>query len=255
MRIISKFHDYYDIGLSYGVDPEIVYVRKTEKINIDYTSRSEKTELTKQIDIAKKVFSKFREDGFNCVKPTRRNYSLDHLKLLINSFGCICFCGYVYPFIECKINLNRYKKFKYIYLLDDLDNLIENSKNKRIYNWYYNKTKQRYYEINRKHFKDFFNGCEKMPYNDLVDLHLYYDSPIFMYERGYDFTIIKNPKLDEVEFYQIQDSYTAFQNLSMFMSGILGVKQNETLDVSDKNLKHMKGFDEGSFRKEPTKRK
>lgn len=32
MRVISKFHDYYDIGLSYGIDPKCVYVRETREI-------------------------------------------------------------------------------------------------------------------------------------------------------------------------------------------------------------------------------
>ena len=33
MLIISKFHDYYDSAIAYGVDKECVYNRKTEIID------------------------------------------------------------------------------------------------------------------------------------------------------------------------------------------------------------------------------
>ena len=47
MRIYSDFHDYYDIGLSYGIDPKIIYSRKT----ISYTWQSEVgKEILKAID-------------------------------------------------------------------------------------------------------------------------------------------------------------------------------------------------------------
>jgi len=34
MRIISKFRDYYDIGLSYGQDDDLIYIRKSEENSI-----------------------------------------------------------------------------------------------------------------------------------------------------------------------------------------------------------------------------
>ncbi len=36
MRIISSFHDYYDIGLKYGIDPKCIFQR--EQIEIPNTS-------------------------------------------------------------------------------------------------------------------------------------------------------------------------------------------------------------------------
>ena len=35
MRIISKFHDFYDIGMQYGQDEDLVWVRETEPIKMD----------------------------------------------------------------------------------------------------------------------------------------------------------------------------------------------------------------------------
>jgi len=34
MRIISKFQDYYDAGLAYGIDNNLVFVRKTEEVEV-----------------------------------------------------------------------------------------------------------------------------------------------------------------------------------------------------------------------------
>ena len=34
MRIISDFHDYYDVAQSTGQDQDLLYVRKPEKVNL-----------------------------------------------------------------------------------------------------------------------------------------------------------------------------------------------------------------------------
>lgn len=62
--------------------------------------------------------------------------------------------------------------------------------------------------------------------------------------------IILNPVLKEIEFYKKIDSFTAFQELSMFISGIMGGKSPCMIEISndDKIAKH--GFDKYSFRKE-----
>lgn len=247
MRIISKFHDYYDIGLSYGIDPKVIYKRKTKNIIIDPTF--EKNEVTKQYDIAKKVFSEFGDiNTLSCRVCFGNKETLE-----VDSYGCICFCGNIYPFVECK-NYNS-KKFEYLYSLSEVDKLVDGFNSKLIYNKYYKISNNFFSRNTRDTFKKFFNYSSKMSYDNLIDLHLYYDSPIFIYEKSNKFKIIINPKLQDFRFYKIYDSYTTFQNLSMFMSGVLGVKENEAISIADKDLKHMKGFNEESFRKEPTKKK
>ena len=254
MRIISDFHDYYDIGLSYGIDPKIIYKRKTKTVTLerDNISKYDRNKTTEVFEVAKTVFSGINGLGISLFVP-RPHYNRYYLK--INSLGCICFCGYIYPFIETRIERpNKFPEYQYIYTLREMDELIDNSNSKKIKQEYYKKNG--IYRINTQYnFNQFFNESNKMLYNDLVDLHREYDSPIFIYEQIYNFKMIINPKLTDYKFYQIQDAYTTFQNLSMFMSGILGCKENEIININDKDLKHMKGFDEKSFRKEPTKKR
>jgi hypothetical protein len=55
------------------------------------------------------------------------------------------------------------------------------------------------------------------------------------------------------EFQRIVDPYTAFQELSMYIGGILGNLNPKVPDVSNEDLIVAKGFDKWSFRKESTK--
>jgi len=250
MKIISKFHDYYDIGLSYGIDPLITYKRSKKIIKINHKKiNKEKTEHTKHFENAQNFFS------FN-KRYTYRPFFFNKRKtdyLDVDSFGCLCLCGKIYPFIKCKISTYQSKysnKFEYIYTLDDLDELITKSKSDDIYYDYFKSDSK--YVINRTDYDLLFNHSKGIKYNDLIDSHIYYDSPIFIYEYGHlTFNVIINPILKEFEFYKVLDPYTMFQNLSMFMSGILGNKENKAIDISDRDLKYKKGFDEKSFRKEP----
>ena len=258
MKIISKFHDYYDIGLSYGVDPMIVYDRKKKTISIDHsTTKREKNENTKHFEIARNIFSGINRKYLSLFNRWRKSEIND---LLIQSCGCICFCGEIHPFLECVVtsmDQSYYRKstVQYVYSLNTLDKLIEESGSKRTYDKYFNSDKSEY-TVGRSNYDVFFNHSKKASYESLVDLHIEYDSPIFIYEyESTQFNTIINPMLKKYEFYKVYDAYTTFQNLSMFMSGILGSKENKTVNVEDNDLKYMKGFDEKSFRKEPTKRK
>jgi len=250
MRIISKFHDYYDIGLSYGIDPLIIYNRKKKVIKIDHKEiNREKNEYTKHFENAQKIFSNFNK---RYLYPFRFNrVQSDYLN--VDSFGCLCLCGKTYPFIKCRIRKcsDKYpNKFEYIYTLSDLDELIIKSKSDDIYYDYFKNNER--YTISRVNYDLLFNQSKKIKYNDLIEFHIEYDSPIFVYEYTCsNFNVTINPILKEFEFYKILDSYTMFQELSMFMSGILGNKEKNTINISDRNLKYKKGFDKKSFRKEP----
>ena len=56
--------------------------------------------------------------------------------------------------------------------------------------------------------------------------------------------------LKDYEFYKKFDSFAAFQEIQMFLSGVLGNKENEIIVVSDKDKIAQHGFDKFSFRKD-----
>jgi len=53
-----------------------------------------------------------------------------------------------------------------------------------------------------------------------------------------------------MEFFKIVDPFTAFQELSMFIGGIMGGKSPIMIEVADKDRIAKHGFDKFSFRKE-----
>ncbi len=77
MRIFSKFHDYYDIGLAYGQDEKLIYERK-------------RIELTKKIPQLKTSYYELDDvDLFHKFKEVNRRY-----------IYYIGFCGEIYRFLE-----------------------------------------------------------------------------------------------------------------------------------------------------------
>ena len=84
-------------------------------------------------------------------------------------------------------------------------------------------------------------------------------TPIFIYDTDYDRKFIKrnspskalitNPILRDYQFYKVMDSYAAFQEIQMFIGGVLGVGEKEIVEVEDKYKITQYGFDKFSFRR------
>lgn len=70
----------------------------------------------------------------------------------------------------------------------------------------------------------------------------------------HDDTLITNPNLHDFRFQRVLGGVQAFQMIEMFISGVLGVSPNPMIELTDKDRIQAHGFDEKSFRKEPTKR-
>lgn len=66
--------------------------------------------------------------------------------------------------------------------------------------------------------------------------------------------LILNPSLKALNYQSQKDPYTAFQDISQFVGGVLNGKENQMVQIknSDKIAKH--GFDKWSFRKLPSKK-
>ena len=73
MRLISKFRDYYDFGMCYGIDPKLVYNRITSK------ATDEQQTLLDGIVLHR------------IVKYIRPSPATE---------GAVCFCGMMYPYVR-----------------------------------------------------------------------------------------------------------------------------------------------------------
>ena len=162
--------------------------------------------------------------------------------------GLLGFCGKIYPFrLIQKYNRNRKQGEEFKIIERFFAFSFEEYKTKESewedcsYDFGYFYSKQ---ETKLKQF--FINFSEQ---ND--EIFLKYKVPIwtFMIGRSKETGLI-NPKLKDYGFDRIKDSFTAFQDISMYLSNIL-VEQKEVAVIEDKYRIEQHGFDlKTSFRKE-----
>lgn len=248
MRIISKFKDYYDGVQYYGQDQDLVYVRNKEypdeKINLE---------------------NHFKTDGHyfsSIIKPDIIQYPEKNIEQEYYDSFILGFCGQLYRgYIikqEEKNPSNKLQvlkeKFFICYNQDELNIFQKNKeyskKQKKMWTTSYNRNKQNinYFEINNQ--------------EQLQELFFKYNTPCFVVSNGrlrqnqlngckkYETNLTLNPILSKYEFYRIKDSYTCYQDIAVFIGGVLPRTGNEIIQISDKDIIKKHGFDKWSFRKQ-----
>jgi hypothetical protein len=241
MLIISKKKDYYDgvVG-TMGIDKTLVYDREI-------------------IEVEEKNFpSIFQRKGFSWKKSkdsvflnignhTIKNEQYKNYQNCSNFI--IGFCGKLY--IGWKLYHENRKVYPEIltttitYDFDLIKTIVDNK------GWYGS-------------IEEHYNYIKN--YNAL-QLFRNFKAPIFIYDSDYnrisighyyrrDEKLFINPNLSDYQFYKIFDSFQAFQEISMFMGGVLGHGEKEIIEVADKYKIEQHGFDyKWSFRKKSEKNK
>jgi len=223
MRIISKFHDYYDCIQRMGQDLTIVYLRE-EKVVEDWPFPGNHG-----------VYGNYYGN---------KTLSLTHV---------IGFCGKITPLV--KLRPTEESPYRLCWSLDDVDTFMAEHLKKHKWITY---RKSRWSQ--RSHYMEFFTECVQ---KESSFEYLFRDnhSPLFVAtvgERRKKSQIVFNTSLRDVEFYTRFDSYQAFQEIAMYMGGVLGTHGGHktkykgepmSSEVSDSDLAAAKGFDKFSFRK------
>lgn len=244
MKIISKFQDYYDSAAGYGVDSTQVLLRKKE-------------ELTKQCDLFKKI--NLKEKKMVYIMKNLRRLNVSEVQ-----FSILFFCGKAHPLIKLVYQEDvKEKKLKnkvfHFFKIDDLnDHMKEIHGEEFVQNNWLKKTKKDLYGslFSEELARNFFN--QNISNSEILDLHHHYKSPYFTAEfvSGYgikrNVTVRLMPELKELGFQKVVDPFSCFQEISQFAFGVLGVNENEIVDIEDKYLVAGKGFDtKYGFRKRP----
>jgi hypothetical protein len=248
MRIISKFKDYYDIGLSYGIDPNLTFIRETKKIDTSYDDKNIPSEFKECLSLMPEI--KFKD--YNSTK---------HI---------IGFCGKTYP---C-ISLQKFSHSYFFYSIVELrkyliqkrlneNHLIKNKTLKPYISGYYN-----VFEIKKlinNNIGGIFNkmSCEEFDnkfYGKRIadDFFRFNNSPIFVLESksfSKTLTFKINPLLRNYNFSKEIDPYTAFQELSMYIGSNLVKQKDPNPKFSDELKREIAGFDKWSFKKKGKKSK
>lgn len=231
MKIVSQFQDYYDSCRGYGFDPKLIYVRKTEEIDISWNEHKEvkEQELLKAIAPLTTLHSSMPSLGKYHHKNT----------------GIISFCGRAHPFY-----LFEGKAYYYISLLmkavEESNNIdreeylasLRNQKSHSRWRWGHH-----YGSLDPTSWATF---CEESDFNIPDTLHMYLKSPVVL---TLDDEIIVNPRLKDYSFATQVDPYTAFQELSMYIGNNLASQMDPEVNIPDKLRAESKGFDDWSFRR------
>ena len=97
MRIISEFHDYYDTALSYGIDPNLVYLRKQEKLYYGFKITDKVKQFPGNLDNVLKPALDILLKMPEYIKEINSRRNAPQLYLTSKIIG---FCGKLYPVID-----------------------------------------------------------------------------------------------------------------------------------------------------------
>lgn len=227
MLIIKKYHDYYDSAANVGIDKTIVYERVISEL-------------------------KEQEIGFCNIHHARSFWSTMVASYSLTSY-LLGFCGKTY-IIYLLEEGNDTKK--YFHTKDGIVSWLKN---------YYSKKGAKLYGLNND-LKKIEENHIKWDNKEHHDLFFKFKSPIFLVENNPHMSwiyaknktnkVIINPCLKDYEFFKVKDTYTAFQEIQSYISGVLGTNNKEIITISDKDKIVSHGFDpKWSFRKEPQNKK
>lgn len=232
MIINSNFRDYYDCIAASGVDNTIVYNRYTKFISHNLE------------------FKDFINDQ-NTTQYIFRN-RLYYDKVLTPVI--IGFCGKTYLIYRAFYDGHN---TKWLHSFSDFDDFVKEhytEQQLKKYNITIKKNNYWYFVLNKRKIRESFIEIPKL----FEGLFVEHNTPIFAvgYEntlhdlkytidnRGRNYLGVSlNPTLSKFQFQKVIDPYTAFQEISMYISGVLGVGKPDLIEVSDKTKIEKAGFD------------
>lgn len=236
MRIISSFKDYYDSVQIYGVDKTKTYVRETEVCDIksmEYIAVSN--------HINKIADNKYYINQLH--SSCNSKYKTDPHVFKYNQIF-IFFCGKIFNIVI----YNVFDNMTILKNIDELNDVIINYGNRELLNkWQKIKNYAFYFTSMKDEYTKFFNIKENKQTETLFTA---LNSPCFCLDVLSN-TVIINPMLKKFEFYTIMDSFTTYQNITMYMDNFLIGPPKNLTEVSDKIKIDKHGYDKWSFRKEP----
>lgn len=235
MYIISKQKDYYDgVAGTMGVDKMIVYNRQLIDV--------EECDIPKEFKRMQNSQTWRLENPFLLHYNTKKESKYDHVYPFV-----IGFCGKLYV------------GWRFNYKVKNPNSFYEETKTDIVYD---HKIAE---ELIHPYFREktIMNRVSYIENFDAMNVFSQFNTPVFVLDEHYGFGtyyksesyFVVNPILDVYQFYKKFNSFDAFQEVSMFIGGVLGSNENKTVEIEDKYKISQYGYDKWSFRKEPSKKK
>lgn len=264
MRIVSKYHDYYDSVMGHGQDQGTVYLRREEAVTDKDLLKRLITETVSKWD---RRYHEYKDIPAVLIPPSFSGDSVpvehpDILKLDFDA-GFVLFCGKIYRYIEVQVHPRATvadpfatMKADFFYDLNDFVTFLQ-SCGKLVKDIY----RRKYFGLDPVSSLRFERSVEAflssqgtdeleelLVKHRVVTARRLWDRDLVS-RRGYFWAT--DAPLKDVKFFKVKDPYTAFQELDMYISGVLGQQAKEVINISDKDRIVQHGFDNSSFRKEP----
>lgn len=237
MLIKSKFKDYYDYCVGYGVDKTVVYNREEREIR---RSPSKLMDLPPpELALANEVCNGWGPD-LHAAKPLKKpsTTGVEAVSVVVLGFAGKLHKG-ILIYRREKPQYSPYYFFpSSTYELHfNVASLPEEVREESPF-W-----------RERLTYGDYF-GSELTREN--TDIFIAMKAPVFL---AFQNSVLINPNLSKYGFSKYKDGVTAFQEISAFIAGTLNTANALPMTTDDKSLAEAKGFDKHSFRKGPTKRR
>ena len=242
MRIVSKFNDYYDSVLNTGYEDSKVFVRNTTNFKQRGDIKNDVVEDLWDRMKAKANISVLDYPLYNSQQLVSFRSKNGLIKL--TTLG-VLFCGKYFPSIKCDVeDCGGSSTTSYFYTAADTLAFLSDN------------------EFNPKKRPSTHKIYRRSSNKDIVKvLTDYFDDRQFdkdwcvehkITSAVFDGWLYINPPLKDYMFYKALDSYTAFQEIEMWLSGTLSWPFNMMIELADEYRVAAHGFDtKYGFRKRP----
>jgi hypothetical protein len=266
MRIISGFHDYYDIGMQLGFDPKLPYRRVAETKPLDLSHPRQRDYSSRIDDVRHCVtFWGFAGKIYPAIQvPVTEPVKLDYTDSPHNYYGQRC----KYVEHETKLvfgtgvgSLSEDPAMIY-YAAHPLGHLLREFVFEKERHWskqtieslhLHPRKIEKYRQQLAATLKDLMQWAdETLPAMFPTYKTAIFRFPVYIDDKRRKQAIELNPQLDK-GFQKLMSPYQAFQELEMYVGNYLVQPTIQEPPISDKIKAEIHGFDQFSFRKEKRK--
>lgn len=256
MKIISKHRDYYDSVMAHGVDTMRTYMRTTYEIAADDKNKKAEAlrplyDMVLRIPYTERYRGKFPDEFY--VKPF-----------------IIAFCGKAYFGIRVRNHLTSSwpgdpaKWTKFFFDPQSYRDWVNTEAPKSLRQTF--QEKHGTHPWRERDYKDIRNDSVNEHFNivDAFEDHKPFHEigePVILLDRSsrgdrYQCTLATmNPVLKDWGFVKVKDPFTAYQEIDMYLSGVIGAAHPPMIEVANDVRIAKHGFNDRSFRKEPGQKK
>ena len=235
MRIISKFHDYYDSAMGFGQDPGLVY-RRDMKVQVIESRLWPGPETVLSALVG---------------KPWPYDWSRALRSSLIGFCGRFYWMCYKHPLVVgLDVTTN-----KEVWLTDgqilEIETVLEDYRRESA--WMTRRFGTREERVART-LSTVREAIASLPREESIFRAL--NAPVFLatcsdpsWDHGFEVEITTNPRLATLGFQHVLDPFSAFQEIAMFLGSALATEDQAPRTVGDdRTIASAKGFDDQSFR-------